>query len=191
MLIACKEHSSVVLFADDDESAQKNYQDVLQRENKKGTRKDTLLYGISFRMPDTAFFTYCTKMFKKGVFNGGYDYEVTTHMTNDFKRPVQLKFYPVFANSQINAIPCQFSYINASIYKKEDRADVLLSELLPLMMKWYGGNIFIQMPTHDPLKGPKYIKVDSNRQITVAEGDDITDVEVDFKDLKAGGEKIR
>jgi hypothetical protein len=189
LLSACRDHNRNILLATNDKAAQKNYNDMLYKESKKNVRNDSLLYGIFFQMPDTTFYSYCTKMFKKGIFNGGYDYEVEVHITDAFERPVQLRFYPVFEKSVITELPCRFSYINANVYKKEDRANVLLNELIPVIMKWYGGNIFVEMPTHNPLKGPTYIKIDANRQITIAEGDNVTEVEVNFKDLKPAGNK--
>src|SRR5205085_8442160 len=138
---------------------------------------DSIFYGIYFRMSAHDFYDHCSKMYKQGLFSGGYDMQVVVKLNDPFKRPVKLTFYPAFEKPFISRVKCHFGYVNANIFNKADRSGVLMKELIPVLMSWYGGNAFLEMPSGNPLKGPRYIKVDSNRKIDVSEHDNGTDIE--------------
>jgi len=159
------------------------YLNLLKKEGEKKEPADSIFYGVYLKMKASDFYDHCSRMYKKGLFYGGYDMQVVVKLATPFKRPVKLAFYPSFEKPFISKLKCQFSYVNANIYNKADRSDVLIKELLPVLMNWYGGNEFLAMPSGNPLKGPRYVKVDSNRKIDVSESDNGTNVEVVFEDL--------
>ncbi len=160
------------------------YLNLLKKESKKKEQVDSIFYGVYLKMTLSSFYDHCNNMFKKGVFDGGYDYQVVVKLNEPFERPVKLMFYPSIDKPLISKLKCSFSYMNANILNKADRADVLIKELIPTMMTWYGGNEFLEMPSGHPFKGPQYVKVDSNRKISVSESDNGTNIEVIFEDLK-------
>lgn len=123
-------------------------------------------------------------MFRKGIFKGSYDYQVVIELPEKFTKKVTLKFYPTFEKPFISKLQCRFQYEAANLYHKNERADALTRELIPVLMKWYGGNEFIKMTSQHPLKGPEYVKVDANRKIKLSESDNGIEVEAVFEDLK-------
>lgn len=184
LLIACHEPTVKQKWTVADEESNMAYQNLLKREDQKNEKVDSIFFGLYFKMTTKSFYEYCNKMFKKGIFNGSYDYQVVVELKNPFSRPIILKFYPTFEKPFISKMLCLFRYKEMNVYKNTDRADFLMKELLPVMMKWYRGNEFIEIPSAIPLKGPKYIKVDANRKITLSESGDGTGVEAIFEDLK-------
>ncbi len=184
LLNACSQPEANKKLLIHHEDVQQAYLNLLKKESGKKEQVDSVFFGVYLKMTATAFYDHCNRMFKEGIFNGGYDYQVTVQLTEPFKRPVVLKFYPSFEKPFISKVLCNFSYVGADVFKKADRNAVLIKELVPVMMTWYGGNQFIEMPSGNPLKGPKYVKVDANRKITVYEGDNETNVAAIFEDLK-------
>ncbi len=164
--------------------AQKEYVSLLEREMKKDQQVDSIFYGIHLKMTKNSFFDYCNEMFRKKVFTGGYDYQVAIDFPNEFSKPVTLKFYPTFEKPFISRLQCRFQFVNANLYNKEERADVLAAELAGVMMEWYGGNPFIKILSQHPLKGPEYVKIDANRKITLSEADNGVEVLAVYDDLK-------
>lgn len=167
-----------------DEDVHKVYLNLLKKESEKQEQVDSIFYGVYLKMTLSSFYDHCNNMFKKGIFDGGYDYQVVVKLNEPFERPVKLMFYPSIDKPLISRLKCSFSYVGANIFNKADRANVLMKELIPIMMTWYGGNEFLEMPSGHPLKGPQYVKVDSNRKISVSESDNGTNIEVIFEDLK-------
>jgi hypothetical protein len=184
LFIGCGENRENRKLLIHDENENPTYQNLLKKESGKNEQVDSIFYGIYLKMTANSFYEHCNKMFKKGIFYGSYDYQVVVNLKEPFKRPVILRFYPTFDKPFISKLLCSFIYKGASLYKKLDRANVLMKELVPIMMIWYGGNEFIEIPSGHPLKGPKYIKVDANRKITLSENDNGTNVEAIFEDIK-------
>lgn len=168
----------------DKQDFQHAYENLLKKESKRNDRIDSIFYGVYFKMSATEFYDHCNRMFKKGIFYGGYDMQVVVTLYKPFKRQVKLVFYPTFDKAIISKLKSHFCYTDANIFNKADRAGVLMKELIPILISWYGGNEFIEMPSDNPLKGPAYVKLDANRKISVAENDNGTDVDVVFEDLK-------
>ena len=154
------------------------------KESQKTDVVDSIFFGIYFKMTAKSFYEHCNNMHKKGIFRGSYDYQVVVSLNDGFKKPVQLRFYPSFDKPFISSVPCRFTYANANIYKKSDRADLLIKEVIPALMTWHGGNQFIEIPAEHPWKASHYVKVDANRKITVFESDNSMDVEVIYEDLR-------
>ena len=183
LLTACggkKENSKSRL----DPLASQAYLNLLKTEAAKKVQVDSIFYGIHLKMKASDFYEHCNRMYKKGVFAGGYDMQVKVKLAAPFKRPVKLRFYPSFEKPFISKLDCQFGYEHANIFNKADRSNVLMKELIPVLRSWYPGNEFLALPSDNPLKGPMYVKIDSNRKILVSESDNGTEVDVVFEDLK-------
>lgn len=184
LLNACSEPTANREILLHHEDVQQAYENLLKKEAEKKEQVDSIFFGVYLKMTANSFWDYCNKMFKAGIFKGSYDYQVAVQLDRPFKKPVMLKFYPSFEKPFISKMLCRFNYIGANVYNKADRANVLIQELISVMMEWYGGNKFIEMPSGNPLKGPRYIKIDANRKITVSQSDSETDVDVIYEDLK-------
>lgn len=184
MLNACNAPAKKKKFRHDQAEAQKVYAALVDREALKNEQADSIFYGIYFKMTKNSFFHHCNEMFRKGIFKGSYDYQVVVDLPDKFTKNVTLKFYPTFEKPFISKLQCRFQYEGANLYHKDERADALARELVPVLMKWYGGNAFIEMPSQHPLKGPEYVKVDANRKIKLSESDNGIEVEAVFEDLK-------
>ena len=163
---------------------QQAYLNLLNKESESKDQVDSIFYGIHLKMTASEFYDHCRKMYKKGIFNGDYDMQVVVKLAEPFERPVKLIFYPSFDKPFISKLISHFSYVDANIFKKADRSNVLMKELIPILRTWYGGNEFLEMPSGNPLKGPGYVKIDGNRKIIVSESDNVTDIEVIYEDLK-------
>lgn len=160
------------------------YEQLLKTESQRPDEMDSIFYGVHLKMTEKMFFDHCSKMFKKGTFTGGFDYQVVVQLGEPFSRPVTLKFYPTFEKPFISKLNCHFSFTNLNAFDKTDRADRLMQELIPVLMQWYGGNDFIGRASDSPIKGPEFVKLDANRKITASESDDGTTVNVVYEDLK-------
>lgn len=184
LLNACTNSGGHEKLLKEKKDFQQAYQELLKKESAKKDQVDSIFYGVSLKMSASDFYDHCNKMYKKGIFDGGYDMQVVVMLDKLFKRPVKLMFYPSFDKPFISKLKSHFSYKYANIFDKADRSGVLMKELIPLLMSWYGGNEFIEMPSDNPLKGPGYIKIDANRKLSVTESDNGTDVEAIYEDLK-------
>ena len=184
LLTACGGKKENSISRVDPEAASQAYLALLKKEGEKKVQVDSIFYGIHLKMKASEFYEHCNRMYKKGVFDGGYDMQVKVKLVAPFKRPVKLRFYPSFEKLFISKLDCQFGYEHANIFNNADRANVLMKELIPVLRSWYPGNEFLALPSDNPLKGPMYVKIDSNRKILVSESDNGTEVDVVFEDLK-------
>lgn len=184
MLHACKSPTGHEKLVTEEKDFNKTYQEVWQIESKRTEEVDDIFYGIHFKMTVAEFYDHCNNMYKQHIFNGGYNMQVSVKLDSLFSRSVKLFFYPSFDKPFISKLKSHFTFTNANIFNKADRSGVLMKELIPVLMNWYHGNKFMEMPPDNPVKGLGYVKVDANRKITVIESDNGTEVDVIYEDLK-------
>ena len=184
VVIGCKQKTAKEMLLETHEEGIKIYEKLLQEETQKEEVYDSLFYGVRFKMTQNSFYIHCNEMHKKGVFTGNYNYQVVVKLTEGFHKPVNLTFYPRFNKPFVEYMVTEFVYDNASVFSKEDFSDKLIKEIKKEMMKWYGGNKFIELPSKYAYSRPTYVKIDGNRKITLEEDDTRTSVAAIFEDLK-------
>ena len=161
------------------------YEDVLAEELGKDVRYDSLFYGIHFNMTTPAFLEHCFKMNQKEIFfQHGNVSEVVVMIENDFKYPVEFKFFPKLEKHLIQELRGRFLYNGRSPFNKERGSDVLVLDVVRQMEGWYGGRKFMKMPSPDKWRPDKFIKIDGNRKITLEQNLVSGEVEVLYEDLK-------
>jgi hypothetical protein len=158
------------------------YGNLVKRELAKGTRNDSLFFGIYLGMTSKAFYTHCWELNKKGLFtNGANNTTVLYSMDKDLKYPANMNFYPGFFEDKIYVMQASYEYKAWAPWNKSQYSDSLLPDVLNLYKKWYPqGNDFIEITNKE--KGTIYVKVDGNRRITIGRFDDRI-VKVDYTDL--------
>ncbi len=160
------------------------YLQVLEEESQREETFDSLIFGVHFKMTQNMFYAYCHDMHLKGIFNGTSNYQVVVRLTEGFKRPVDLIFFPRFDKPFIEFLQARFGYASASAFNKDHGSGVLIEEVIREMMKWYGGRDFVKIPPQYSFGKPYYIKIDGNRKITLRENDSLTEVVAIYEDLK-------
>jgi hypothetical protein len=158
------------------------YNRLVKKELAKGTRSDSLFFGIYLGMPSKAFYDHCWDMNKKGLFtNGNYNTSVLYKLNKDLKYPASMNFYPAFYDGRIFSMWASYEYDGWAPWNKKLSSDSLLPDVVNMYKKWYQqGNDFITIT--DKVKGTIYVKVDGNRRITIGRFDDRY-VKVDYTDL--------
>lgn len=162
----------------------RSYLKILQKEIEREEEFDSLFFGVRFKMTANMFYDHCNEMHKQGIFDGNYNHEVIVDLTEGFKRPVNLIFYPRFNEPFIELVSARFTYTNASVFNKAHGSGILIKELVREMMKWYGGRDFIRMPPKNHFDMPSYVKLDGNRKITLMQNESLTEVVAIYEDLK-------
>lgn len=161
------------------------YYDTQNKELEKDIKRDSIFFGVHFKMTSAKFFEHCHGMLKKGIFNGNYNNEVIVELDKGFKKKVRLVFYPKFDQPFIQSLRARFSYKNSSVFNRKDEGStVLLAELKKVMIDWYGGNPFIEIPPKNAFERPTYVKIDGNREITLREDASLKEVIAIYTDLK-------
>lgn len=138
---------------------------IEQQELAKGIRNDSLFMGFYFGMPKQDFFNYCWGMNKKGIFMEGEGMSVEYQLgKQDFNFPLQMNFYPHFENERIVEMPIRFTYKTLDPWNPNMQTDKLVADVRKLMIKWYGGDLFI---TNMPTGKKAYAQVSGNRRILI------------------------
>lgn len=159
-----------------------------KKELAKEIREDSLFKGLYLKMPFKDFRNYSFDMNVQGHFKqGGQKSPIWVQCELDeMTYPATLTFYPQFKNDSINEMNAAIYYENAKFKDGIFEKDSLLLDVLNLMDKWYGGEIFkIKSPIF--YKEDVYAKVTGNRRITVypdASGQIINLWFVDLTNLK-------
>ncbi|MHA7831666.1 MAG: hypothetical protein ACX93O_11250 [Flagellimonas sp.] len=161
------------------------YHDLQKRELATEVMADSVFYGVHLKMTSANFFEHCQGMLEKGIFNGNYNNEVIVALDKGFKKKVRLVFYPKFNKPFIESVQARFSYMNSSVFNRNDEGSTaLIKELKKVMLQWYGGNPFIEIPPKNGFDRPIHVKIDGNREITLKEDGSLKEVIAVYRDLK-------
>ena len=142
------------------------YSRLVKKELATGKRNDSLFMGIYIGMPVKAFYDYCWKMNKTGLFmNGTSGLSVMYKIPTELNSPVTMNFFPYFFENKVSGMWAEYEYDAWAPWNKNRFADSLLPKVLGLYKRWYPGNDFITITNKD--KGTIYVKIDGNRRITI------------------------
>lgn len=148
------------------EKAPKTLYEKLEREGlKSGERNDSLFFGLHFGMEKQDFFVHCSELNKDTVIYMGIGGKVEHHFPNELKYSARMSFYPEFYEDKIWKIPVKFAYDAWSPWNQDYNATKLRKELKTELMKWYGGNEFVEI-SH-PTDTIALVKIDGNRRIVL------------------------
>lgn len=153
---------------------QSDYTKLVESELAKGTRQDSLLFGIKFGDTRNDFFGKCFDLNKQrlvtqGPGNTTVQYVFKDSLVHDEPAELRLLFYPAFdKNESIDEMGLEFSYLGWSPWNKALQSDSLKLKTMELLMLWYKGNEFVMADVNDR-KIP--VKLDGNRRILVYEKD--------------------
>lgn len=153
---------------------QSDYTKLVESELAKGTRQDSLLFGIKFGDTRNDFFGKCfdlnkQKLVTQGPGNTTVQYVFKDSLVHDEPTELRLLFYPAFdQNESIDEMGLEFSYLGWSPWNKALQSDSLKLKTMELLMLWYKGNEFVMAKVNDR-KIP--VKLDGNRRILVYEKD--------------------
>jgi hypothetical protein len=174
--------TAVVCFCSCSYFGGSEYSRLVKKELAKGTRYDSLFFGIYLGMPAKAFYDHCWDMNKKGIFtNGSNNTSVLYKIDKDSSYPISMNFYPTFYESKIASMWASYEYDGWAPWNKNLVADSLLPHVISMYEKWYpGGNEFIKIANKE--KETIYVKIDGNRRITIGLFNDKM-VKVDYTDL--------
>jgi hypothetical protein len=165
----------------------RTYEEILAIEKSKSARADSLFYGIHFGMIDKDFYQYCFQMNQRGIFKQSLEgVQVQFILREGFEHEVEFKFFPTFENSCIRSVKGSFMYKGWIPFQSTYSAVNLRQELMKQLTKWYGGRSFLEMEPDQTKMLSSYVKIDSNRKITLQETFDGQRVEVLFEDLCPG-----
>lgn len=161
------------------------YHNLQERELGTEHLADSVFFGVHLKMTSANFYEHCQGMLEKGIFNGNYNNEVIVALDKGFKKKVRLVFYPKFNKPFIESVQARFSYMNSSVFnRKEEGSTALIKELKKVMLHWYGGNPFIEIPPKNAFDRPIHVKIDGNREITLKEDGSLKEVIAIYTDLK-------
>ncbi|WP_420384795.1 hypothetical protein [Roseivirga sp.] len=168
-------------------SCQSEYSKTLNEELARGVRYDSLFYGISFGQPKGEFFDHCRKMNIEGLFQAA---NRKNYVQCEIKGPnsplesIEMFFYPDFdEQDKIIGMDMEYRYKAWSPWNKDLHADKLIPVLKDSLLKWYGGNQFMELPDEDESQ-TVWVKVDGNRRIALKWKDEEV-VQVKLADLTA------
>lgn len=142
------------------------YQELVETEMSSGLAYDSLFVGLSFSMTQKEFFDHCWEMNSQGIFTNGVGSQVLYDVSEEFSRQTSMAFYPKYVNGEMLEMPVEFRYEDWAPWNEDTKVELLLEEVKSVMLKWYGGNEFIEMTSEDQLI-KVWVKVDGNRQIRV------------------------
>lgn len=146
---------------------------------------DSLFLGIHFGMGKKEFYDYCWEMNRKKIFtHGPANQNVEYRLTGELEQPVSMRFYPSFHNDKIYEMPVVFTYEAWAPWNKQFSADTLLTKMLPVFEKWYGGKF--KTVEHKTM-GKIFVRHDGARRINLFKRDDQF-VQAVFTDVKAEAE---
>ncbi|MCG8308902.1 MAG: hypothetical protein MI975_16020 [Cytophagales bacterium] len=166
-------------------SSHVSYEEILREELSKEVREDSLFYGLYFNMTTPAFLDHCTLMNQRKIFyQNGFSSEVIIRFEDQLKFPASFVFHPNLEKHLIQVLRGRFRYEGRNPFSKERGAEVLIKDLVKQFEEWYGGRKFIEIWPEEKWKPAIYVKVDSNRKITLEQDVDTGEVYVVYEDLK-------
>jgi hypothetical protein len=167
----------------------KSLENLLSEESVKTQRHDSIVHGVKFGMNSEEFFNYVLKKNREGLFYpSGSGTMVTMDINKDFNYPVQFEFFPATMQNKfmpINEYKAIIRFKNLYSNKKEMSINNLLNQTLLFFEEGYKGNKFIKVINNeDVFVKYNYIKIDSNRKITIIPSLPMNQLNILFENLK-------
>ena len=168
----------------------KSLDNLLLEESIKPQRYDSIVMGVKFGMTSDEFFNYAKEKNEEGLFYPSrFGTMVTMDINKEFSYPVQFEFFPVTMQNKFMPIRKYKAILRfKDVYsnKKEMSLNNLLNQTLLFFEKGYKGNKFIRVPNdEDIFVKYNYIKIDSNRKITITPFLPMNQLNILFEDLKS------
>ncbi|CAN5450811.1 hypothetical protein BH23BAC1_BH23BAC1_17160 [soil metagenome] len=161
-------------------SKESEYNQMVERELAKTMRQDSLFLGLKFGMTQKEFFNHCWELNqKKAIKEGPQSQSVEYKMSKELSKPAVMNFYPEFHDDKIYQMPVSITYEAWAPWNKNLFSDSLQLDVLKFFEKHYGKG-FIKI--EHPQKGIAYVKMDSNRRISIYKKND-SDVSIIFTDM--------
>ena len=167
----------------------KSLENLYLEESIKPQRYDSIVMGVKFGMTSEEFFNYAKKKKDEGLFYPSRSGTmVALDINKEFNYTVQFEFFPVTMQNKFMPIRKYKAILRfKDLYsnKKEMSLNNLLNQTLLFFEKGYKGNTFIKVPNdEDVFVKYNYIKVDSNRKITITPFLAMNQLNILFEDLK-------
>lgn len=149
---------------------QSDYTKMVKAELSKGTREDSLVFGIKFGDTRNDFYGKCfdlnrEKLVTQGPGNTSVQYIFEDSLLHDEPTQIRMLFYPSFDKDDvISQMTFEFSYTGWAPWNKAAHADSLKEKTMQLLMLWYKGNEFVTAEVNST-RIP--VKVDGNRRLLV------------------------
>lgn len=168
----------------------KSLENLFFEESNKPQRNDSIVMGVKFGMTSEEFFNYAKKKKDEGLFYPSRSGTmVALDINKEFNYTVQFEFFPVTMQNKLMPIRKYKAILRfKDIYsnKKEMSINNLLDQTLLFFEKGYKGNKFIRVPNdEDVFVKYNYIKIDSNRKITITPFLPMNQLNILFEDLKS------
>lgn len=168
----------------------KSLENLFLEESIKPQRYDSIVMGVKFGMTSEEFFNYAKKKKDEGFFYPSKSGTmVALDINKEFNYTVQFEFFPVTMQNKLMPIRKYKAILRfKDIYsnKKEMSINNLLNQTLLFFEKGYEGNKFIRVPNdEDVFVKYNYIKIDSNRKITITPFLPMNQLNILFEDLKS------
>lgn len=179
----------IVYSCDSTSLNKKSLENLLLEESMKTQRYDSIVLGVKFGMTSESFFNYAMKMNEEGLFYPSRSGTmVAMDINKEFNYPIQFEIFPVAMQNKfvpIKKFKAIIRFKNLYSNKKEMSINNLLNQTLLFFEKGYGGNKFIRVPNNeDVFVKHNYIKIDSNRKITIIPFLATNQLNVLFEDIK-------
>lgn len=179
----------IVYSCDSTSLNKKSLENLLLEESMKTQRYDSIVLGVKFGMTSESFFNYAMKMKEEGLFYPSRSGTmVAMDINKEFNYPIQFEIFPVAMQNKfvpIKKFKAIIRFKNLYSNKKEMSINNLLNQTLLFFEKGYGGNTFIKVPNNeDVFVKHNYIKIDSNRKITIIPFLATNQLNILFEDIK-------
>lgn len=163
-----------------------SYAAIAKQELSKSERADYLFDGIYLGMTFKDFYEHCRQMNQKGVFVPNANQSGVQALLNaPFNAPVIFEFFPIAqtTNGPIVKVNASLKYRDFSFYGEQYAIKNLVKEAMDYYVQELGGREFIAIPQKNKLIKNYFVKLDSNRRITLIPSVDGSSLRVIFEDL--------
>lgn len=156
-------------------SCQSEYAKMEKAEMAKGVRYDSLFFGIGFGQSKKTFYDICWEKNREGIFSAGGPNNFVKYsmiVDNTMTRDIEMYFYPEFDEQEkITGMEMEYKFRAWSPWNEDLMSYQLLPILKDTLLRWYGGNNFIEIAGESDLESI-WVKVDGNRRIAIKPKDD-------------------
>lgn len=157
---------SVLIF-----SCESEYTKVTKAEIAKGTRYDSLFFGISLGQNKKEFFEACWNLHREGILTNSTQGNYVQYNLNKEFPKIQMHFYPdTDAKNLITEMDVMFDYSGWSPWNEKYSSDSLMPVVMDTLEVWYPGNKFFSVELENEVS--IWVKIDGNRRIAVRKKDD-------------------
>ena len=169
-------------------SCKSEYENIIDREMRRGIVDDSLIFGMEMGLTRKEFFDICWKLNKEKLIDQGSGNGMAYHKDPyDSLQPnkaiKELQFYGIFdKNDTMRGMSMIYNFSAWGSFEKKYNSKSMMDTLINFYTKTRKGNPFIEMD----LGLDKYkalVKVDGQRQILIYPKND-KDVIVKIEDLK-------